>query len=158
MTFTDGSLWRSFSHATPFARAEAERRLDAVLAVEALIDGGTRRCTAIEDAASKFGVSGSSIRRWCQSLCGIDRSEWLPALAPRHARVGRKAGVDDEMWKLFIACIQEGRPSMPVKHAWLMVRGLAAARSAAWPSYDSVLGRWNRLPLKERRKLRKVPF
>lgn len=146
----DPSLWGHFATATPKARTEAERRLEAAIKVGELIEGGATRGAAIDKAAAESGASASSVRRWLAKVEGVDFQNWLATLAPGHSREGRKAEIDPEMWKLFLGFIDKSGPTMGIRHAWRTTRALAEVTGAAWPSYDAVLARWNDLPAQER--------
>lgn len=137
----DPSRWARFAVATPHARAEAERRHRAILAVENLVEGGASRGAAIDKAAIEHGTSTSSLRRWLGLIDGAERSSWLAALAPNHSRTGRKAEVDEGLLNDFLGFIHHSGPTMPHAEAYRETRRLAVAEGRAWPSYSAVMNR-----------------
>ena len=77
--------WGAFNALSDKKKAEAKRRLDLLLAVEAAQRGGMKKVTAIHLTCRRSGIAPSGFYRWEALVRGLDRADWLPALAPRHA-------------------------------------------------------------------------
>jgi hypothetical protein len=86
------ALWAWFAEAPETKKAKARERLAVLEAVEALYHNGVTRDVAVMSVARHHAVSASTLYNWLALVAGHDRSDWLPALAPRHA--GRTATVD----------------------------------------------------------------
>ena len=84
-------LWSLFARKPEKQQARAKRRLDLVIKAHALIDRGENIGRAIDLVAEIHSVPAGNLRRWCGAVRGLNRSDWLPALAPRWA--GRTATV-----------------------------------------------------------------
>lgn len=78
-------LWRWFDALPEHKKAVAQQRLDVLQAVETLYRAGVSKDVAVMQAATRNGVSTSSIYNWFKLVEGRDRCDWLPCLAPRHA-------------------------------------------------------------------------
>lgn len=93
-------LWRWFDALPEAKKAKARRCADILDTVETLHRGGVPKDVAVMTVAQHHGVGPSSIYNWFTKVAGRDRSDWLPALAPRHA--GRTATVEcaPEAWDM----------------------------------------------------------
>lgn len=95
-------LWAWFDALPDKRKAEAKRRLDALLAVEALQRAGRGgRDVAMMDIAVREQVSLRTLYGWLNLVAGRDRADWLPALAPRHAGRTAEAEMPAEAWAVF---------------------------------------------------------
>jgi putative transposase len=95
------SLWSVYDRKPARIKAEAERRLHVLGTVEQLVAGGLRKLAAIDVVAGQVGEHGSTIRRWFQLVADLDRSDWLPALAPKWNGRVPDAECDPRAWEFF---------------------------------------------------------
>ncbi len=92
------SAWERFEAAATSLRAEAERRVVALIAVLALITQGTPVLRAREIVAAQMvaegikGASAASLARWHAAVGDAPRSDWAALLLP--AYTGRTATAD----------------------------------------------------------------
>lgn len=122
-------LWSLYDRKPDALKEKAQYRHRLLLAVETLIAQGSKRLKAIAIVADQAGESSGTFRRWCGLVKGLDRSDWLPALAPRWS--GRTATVacSAEAWDFFKADYL--RAEAPCAEA--VYRRLArAARAHGW--------------------------
>jgi hypothetical protein len=54
-------------------------------------------------------VSPATLRGWLRLVKGVPRSEWLPALAPRHKGRVKTADCDPRAWEMLVADFREGQ-------------------------------------------------
>jgi transposase InsO family protein len=94
------ALWHWYARQTNTKKQEAERRLGVIRAVEEAVRGGMRKVLAVQMVGRETGVSQNTFYNWEARLAGVNRSDWLPALAPRHAGAGAaKAECSPEAWE-----------------------------------------------------------
>lgn len=96
------ALWDWLGQQPEKVRAEAQKRLDAVKEVH-LLHGQMKvaKNIAVREVAAKHSVSQATLWNWLKAVIGIDRRDWLPALAPRRKGGGKVADIPDELWQLF---------------------------------------------------------
>ena len=84
-------------------KAEARARLEALDTIDTLVRAGVQTVVATVQVGQRTRVSASTIYRWRDAVAGLERADWLPALAPRHA--GRVAEVEcpAEAWEVLKA-------------------------------------------------------
>lgn len=94
------ALWAWYDTLTDKKKAEAKRRLDILDAVDTLYRNCMRRDAAVMSVGQHHDVGPSTIYNWMKLVEGLDRPDWLPALAPRHT--GRTATVEcsPEAWDM----------------------------------------------------------
>ncbi|SDH96668.1 DNA-binding protein, partial [Roseospirillum parvum] len=80
MSRTDA--WRWYDGLPDKKKNTAEWRLSVLNAVLALYQHGVSKDVAVMQAARQHGVSASSIYNWFKLTDGVERADWLPALAP----------------------------------------------------------------------------
>ncbi len=140
------SLWESFERRPQSIKDEAARRLQALLAVERLVEAGTGRSKAVDEVAKAFGENRATLYRWTKLTAGCDQTDWLAALAPGHVGRTAKAQFDDAAQEFFKAqYLREEAPSIATCYDWLS----QAAKKNGWsiPSKRSVT-RWaNEIPV-----------
>jgi putative transposase len=95
------SAWTWFDKQSRKVKAEAQRRLDIVNAIELLCEGGASRTAAVAAASDDHGVGRSTLWNWLRSVEGIERADWLVALAPRRQGGGAEAEIHPELWDAF---------------------------------------------------------
>lgn len=99
--------WSFFSGVSAAARKEAERRRDAVLQVERLVEAGWARSDAVIRVSLEVGTCQKTVWNWLSFVRGLAETDWLPALAPRH-RGRSPATCDPQVWRLFTSYIRAG--------------------------------------------------
>jgi len=139
------SLWESFERRPQGIKDEAARRLQALLAVERLVEKGTGRSRAVDEIAKAFGESRATLYRWAKAVKGCDQSDWLAALVPGYVGRTSKAEFDPAAQEFFKAqFLREEAPSVSTCYQWM----LEAAAEHGWsiPSQRTVT-RWaNEIP------------
>lgn len=97
------ALWAGFDRLTEAAKAKATQRLAAVQGVFAASEGVTRQA-AVATTAAAHGVAASSLWGWLARIEGLDREDWLPALADQRGSTPRtKADIHPDAWDYFKA-------------------------------------------------------
>jgi putative transposase len=140
------ALWTWFKRLSEKKKTTAAARLRALDAIEALVRGGTSRTTALTLIARQECCQVSSLYEWEKATAPFDRSDWLPALAPRHMGGGKEAECSAEAWAFIRADFL--RPEEPAFAA--CYRRLAAtARGQGWviPSPKTLERRLLALPM-----------
>ncbi|WP_308719223.1 transposase domain-containing protein [Komagataeibacter xylinus] len=96
-------LWWRFD-AMPENRKEEARRAYQILdAVETLIQHGVRKNYAIIQIAALRGVGTTTIYNWYRDVRGLNRCDWLAALAPHYATAKSRAECPREAWEILKA-------------------------------------------------------
>ncbi|MEL6487445.1 MAG: transposase domain-containing protein, partial [Pseudomonadota bacterium] len=103
--------WAWYETQRTSVKSEAERRMEVLTTVEALVQAGTTQTVAVSAAAAQHGVGKSTIHTWLKLVRGLQRSDWLPALAPRRKGGGVEAEIPDDIWLTFRSDYL--RPSAP---------------------------------------------
>lgn len=137
--------WAWFERLPERRRAVARQRLKALLAVEDLIGGGLRVNDAVCSVAQEIGVSKTSIYQWRQLVAGLARSDWLPALAPRHTGRIETAEITPEAWDYLLAdYLTTSRP--PLESSIRRLQRAAAEHGWTIPSPRTLARRIAELP------------
>lgn len=135
------SLWDAFERKPQPVRDEASRRLSALQAMERLAASGSGRREAVEAVAGSYGNSPAALYRWRGMVRGVDRVDWLPALAPRWGgSAGHSTECSAEAWETFKAFyLRPEAPSIAACYDWTC----RAAREHGWtvPSQRTIT-RW----------------
>lgn len=97
------TAWAWFDRQSSKVKAEAQRRLDVVGAVELLCEAGANRSAAVAAAADEHRVGRSTLWVWLGAVEGIPRADWLVALAPRRQGGGAEADIHPDLWQAFIS-------------------------------------------------------
>jgi len=95
--------WAAFERKPAGQREEAQRRLDALEAVERLVAQGSTRDRAIRTVAGQVGESRATLYRWRQRVKGVARADWLPHLAPAYTGRTATAPCDQAAWDQIVA-------------------------------------------------------
>lgn len=95
--------WEWFDAQTDKVKDKAKARLSLLQKVEALVQNGQSREVAIALVSQTAKTSGRSIWRWFEAVAGLNRQDWLPALADRHAGGGKAAELEPDAWEAFKA-------------------------------------------------------
>jgi len=142
---TQAEMWRFFDGLAEPKKAKAGKKLEVLDAVAALRRGGMGKVVAMQQVAAHCGTKLSSLYAWERCVDGIDRHDWLPYLAPRHA--GRSASVEcsDAAWDFLKSDFL--RPERPDFEACFR-RLERAAKEHGWtlPSRRTLARRIDALP------------
>ncbi|MDR6708141.1 transposase InsO family protein [Novosphingobium sp. 1748] len=96
------ALWEWFGQQPGTVKEEAQKRLDAMVEISLLHDTmKVSKHIAVRDVAEKHQVSQATLWNWCKAVSGVERKDWLAALAPRRKGGGKKAEIPEELWQLF---------------------------------------------------------
>ena len=103
-TKTDrGALWAWYEQLPEHKRTAAETRLKALQTIEAMEGAGTQRELAIMHVAHEIGAGKSTVYTWFKQVYGVDRADWAPHLAPRHAGRSGRVECSEEAWDFLLA-------------------------------------------------------
>lgn len=94
-------VWAEFDGLPQATKDKAQARLEIVLSVEALQQGGASRDLAVHQIAGLSVPSARTIWNWLALIDGQRRDDWLAHLAPRNRlakRKLRKAGCTPAYW------------------------------------------------------------
>jgi hypothetical protein len=138
-------LWSWFERQPDRLKDRARRRMEVLMHLHRQIDAGTRRLHAIHLTAQHVGISRSQIYAWEALVEGKPRSDWLPALAPRHAGGRPKAEVPPEAWTFLCSLYLRPSPA-PAQEAIRLTREKAAEAGWALPSDRTLLRELSALP------------
>lgn len=137
--------WAWLERQPASVRAEAEARLAALDAVEALVAAGTPRREAVDRVAAERGIGRATLYRYVRAVAGLARADWLPALAPRRGGSRQPAELPAEAWSALIAdYLRPARPAFTDCYRRLAV--LAAEHGWPIPSERTLLRRVQALP------------
>lgn len=92
-------------------RRRAAERAAALRAVDILEGEGASRTLAMMLVAHEQRVALRSLYRWADAVVGLDRADWMPALAPNHAGGRGPAECSPDAWDAL--CADFLRPSRP---------------------------------------------
>ncbi len=102
-TYNSEDLWNYWAHRTNKLKNEGKRRLDVVLAVEALRRAGLSETAARKEVAAQGPDSYRSVIRYCTAVVGYRRGDWLPVLTPGYTGRLVCAEMDVRAWDFFKA-------------------------------------------------------
>jgi hypothetical protein len=153
------TLWEDYERASEKQRETAEWRLAVLDEVEGLYRGGMTKNVAVGSVARRWKQEGAKISArtiwtWFELVAGLERSDWLPALAPRY--VGRQvtAECDPRAWDWYRGhYLTRSQPT----HADTYDRLKALASAEGWviPSAATLRRRVNSEVENYERKLRR---
>jgi len=93
-------LWAFYESLTDARKSKTQARLEVLEAVHVLQRGGLKKNLAISTVAHQYDVTPSTIYNWFNLVAGVQRADWLPALAPRHAGRTKTADCSPDAWEL----------------------------------------------------------
>lgn len=96
------ALWDSFNRKPEKHRQTAEKRLAVVHAALELIDQGTPKRRAFEQAAQAGSVNYSSAYRWYNKVKGYGQQDWLAALGSNYVGNRQRKELDPRAWDWFL--------------------------------------------------------
>jgi putative transposase len=100
-TQTDASktLWARYETFSKSQKAEAQSRLEGLQLIDRYLETGRAARVAIELAAEDLGVSRATLYNWRKLVAGLDRTDWLPALAPASKATATHADCHRLAWE-----------------------------------------------------------
>jgi len=129
----NASGWIWYDRQSEATKAEAERRLIAVQAVETLEASGLSRTAAIAATSDEREVGKSTLWNWLKLVDGIDPANRLPELAPNRQGGGVAAEIDDELWRIFLSdYLRLSQPTLTSCYA--RTAKIAAKKGCSMPS------------------------
>jgi putative transposase len=136
-----GALWHGWARRKAGPKAEAQRRLQVIQDVEALVAGGASRMEALAAVLPRAGVrSAQTFYNWERAIEGLHRSDWLPALTPKGVEARPKAECSPEAWEYFQArYLLSNRPTLELCYRDLQKVG--AAKGWTIPSLKTLARR-----------------
>jgi len=128
------ALWAQFEALSSDHKAICERRLNVVLEVGDLLNGGLSMTAAVELAGIRYDASARNIYRWLGVVDGVDRANWLPALAPRSKASAERSPCHDAAWTFLLSdYLRPEEPSFTSCYRRL----LKAAKKEKWAPVPS---------------------
>ncbi|PWV97734.1 Mu DNA-binding protein [Hoeflea marina] len=91
-------LWADYEALSKDRKAACEARLKVVAEVATFINGGLSETAAIAIAAKHHQVSPRAVRNWRTRVAGIERQDWLAALADQYHATSSAAECDERAW------------------------------------------------------------
>lgn len=91
-------LWAIYEGLSKERKAACEARLKIVDEVVSLISGGMGETAAIAMASRSHGASQRAIRNWRTRIMGVERQDWLAALADQYQSASCFADCDPKAW------------------------------------------------------------
>ena len=136
-------LWARFDAQKASVKAEAERRLAIINAIELHCGAGATKTAAVARAAIAHGIGAATIWDWLREVRGVPRGDWLPALATNRKGGGKKAEIDPDLWELLKSnWLRPEEP--PFSACMLRIEEIARDRGLALPSPRTLLRRLQR--------------
>jgi len=148
-------MWAWYEGLSEKKRATALRRLEVLERIRALTIAGTGKVMAMDLVAAEQRVNRDTIYAWERLVDGIERHDWLPYLAPRHAGACvQQVDCPDEAWDILRSDYL--RPESPTfESCYRRLQRIAAERGWALPSARTLQRRIEALPLATRVLARK---
>jgi putative transposase len=139
-------LWRRFD-ALPERLKDVARKAHRIIeAVELMERSGTTKTIAVMHVARQEGVGRTTIYNWYRDLRGIDRCDWLAALAPHYAGAQKRAEYPSEAWSLLTAdYLRLSKPTFESCYRRLV--GVAKEKGWTLPSRITLKRRMDALPV-----------
>ena len=128
------ALWARFETLSSDQKAACEERLEVVRAVEAGRKAGLTERAAVASAAAQAKVSVRTVHSWRAMIAGVDRADWLAALAPAYRASVQRADCHEQAWAVFKSDYL--RPEAPTLTSCYR-RMKAAAREHGWQPIPS---------------------
>lgn len=119
-----GAAWTWYDALPQAVKDKAQSRLAVIRRVEDL-SGATTKFLAVEFVAAQEKIAPRTVWNWFEAIEGVDVSDRLPYLAPRHRSVARKAPKAEADPQFF---------------SWLKADFLRLERPSFTSCYDRVVG------------------
>ncbi len=97
------TMWTRFDALTDKAKARAQKRLAALIAVQNYVVGGMPKTMAVQIAGGQLGFGKSSFHEWEWMVAGVSRDNWLPYLADHNLGGTATAEMSPEAWDMIKA-------------------------------------------------------
>lgn len=91
-------LWATYERLSKDRKAACEARLEVVAEVALLTTDGLSETAATALAAKNHDVSPRTVRSWRRRVAGMERQDWLAALADQYQSVSCFAECDPSAW------------------------------------------------------------
>jgi len=133
------ALWARFEALPAERKAECARRLAVLDAAEVGRAAGLSEVAAVARAAREHGVAARTVHRWRKAIAGLDRADWLPALAPAYRGKNERATCHRQAWEAlksdylrpeaptFSSCYRRVKRAA-AEHGWTPLPGERALR------------------------------
>jgi putative transposase len=136
-------IWSWFDQQNDSTKAEAQRRLTVIAAVDAAVSSGLTRTAAVSSAVAQYSVKRSTLWNWIALIDGVAPSDHLPHLAPRYVGGGKACDVDAELWNTLISDYL--RPEEPTfESCYYRTKRIADARGIVIPPSKTLLRKLRR--------------
>lgn len=132
--------WAFWGDLTEKQQQKAKDRLAVLDAVEALVRGGLDKNASVGTVAVQHKVSARTVWNWFDLVAGKSRSDWLPALAPRHMGRVTTADCHPAAWEMVKADYLRGAKP-PFTTCFERVSLAAKARGWTIPSERTLFRR-----------------
>lgn len=127
-------LWARYEALPANQKSVAKARLLALTEVTKLVAAGAQRGAAVQAVTGKAGIKKSAYYEWTQLIAGIDRQDWLAALAPSYGSDRERADCHEDAWDVLKSDFL--RPEKPSFSACYR-RVAAAAAKNGWSPIPS---------------------
>lgn len=146
LTSTD--RWAAFERLPETKKAEARRRLEILHRVEALAANGARTAAVLTTCAERTAkgerVSPATVYEWFKLVEGLDKSDRITALAPRHQGGKERVDIDDDLLAAFRS--DWLRPEQPTFEAcYRRTARIAKSRGLEMPSLSALRRRMTKV-------------
>ena len=91
-------LWATYEGLSKDRKAACEGRLKVLADVALMMTGGLGETAAIAIAAKNHEVSPRAVRNWRDRIAGVERQDWLAALADQYQSTSSFAECDPRAW------------------------------------------------------------
>lgn len=141
--------WAWFEGLPEKKRAAARERVEALDAIAALVRAGVQTVMAVHHVSAELKIAQSTLYRWREATYGLDRADWLPALAPRHAGRVAEAECSPEAWDAIrVDYLRPERPNF--SDCYRRLQAMAKARGWSIPSANTLQRRIDAIPVELR--------
>ena len=138
-------LWRRYEAMPEALRQRAKKALEVINAVETLVASGTRKTHAVMLVANETRVGKTTINNWYRDLRGLNRCDWLPALAPHWGSTRNEAPCASEVWEYVKSdYLRVEQPNFT--DCYRRAKAIAEEKQLAIPSEKTLLRRIQAFP------------
>ncbi len=131
-------LWQRYDTLPDTLNERARNAYRILDAVEALVNAGQRKYVAMMLIAAQERITLWTIQHWYKRVCGLDKCDWLAALAPNYAKPGERVHCPGEAWDILVSdylCLEA--PTFASCYARL--KKVAEARGWTLPSRQTLM-------------------
>jgi putative transposase len=141
--------WAWFDTLPEKKKQVARERMEALETVETLVRAGLETVVAMMEVSRSSGAAVSTLYRWREATYGLDRGDWLPALAPRHAGRQSETECSPEAWEALKAdYLRLEKPNMT--DCYRRLQQIAAVQAWTIPSKGTLERRIAAIPVEVR--------